>query len=80
MRNIALLILMLFLANAVRAQNVSIENGIDQIGSGYNPSLRVKIPHTEEKSLLPLHANTPIIDPIPYQFKNKRKKKKRIAI
>lgn len=51
MRKIALLILMLFLANAVWAQNVSIENGIDQIGSGYNPSLRVKIPHTEEKSL-----------------------------
>lgn len=51
MRKAALLLLMFFIANAVLAQNVSIENGIDQIGSGYNPSLRVKIPHTEEKTL-----------------------------
>ncbi len=51
MRKAALLILMFFIANAVLAQNVSIENGIDQIASGYNPSLRIKIPHTEEKTL-----------------------------
>ena len=36
--------------------------------------------HTEGKSLIPLHAVAPIIDPIPYQFKNKKKKKKRIGI
>lgn len=51
MRKAALLLLMFFMANAVMAQNVNIENGIDQIGSGYNPSLRVKIPHTDEKTL-----------------------------
>lgn len=51
MRKAALLLFMIFIANVVLAQNVSIENGIDQIGSGYNPSLRVKIPHTEEKIL-----------------------------
>ena len=36
--------------------------------------------HSEGKSQLSLHPVTPIIDPIPYQLKNKKKKKKRIAI
>ena len=36
--------------------------------------------HTEGKSLLPPLAAGLIMDPIPYQFKNKKKKKKRIAI
>ena len=36
--------------------------------------------HTEGKSLILLHAVGPIIDPIPYQFKNKKKKKRRIII
>lgn len=51
MKKTILLILMLFMVQGVFAQNVSIENGIDQIGGGYNPSLRVKIPHTDEKTL-----------------------------
>jgi len=51
MRKIALFILMFFMVNTMFAQNVSIENGIDQIGDGYNPTLRVKIPHIEEKAL-----------------------------
>ena len=43
-------------------------------------SINANSNHTEGNSLLLLHTDPPIIDPIPYQFKNKKKKKKRIAI
>ena len=36
--------------------------------------------NTVGMSLLSLHADAPIIDPIPYQFKNKKKKKRRITM
>ena len=59
-----------------------IQEGIlkQQTSQGKKEFIDAHPKNTVGMSLLSLHADAPIIDPIPYQFKNKKKKKRRITI
>lgn len=44
-----LIIIGLLISSLTFAQKVSIEQSLDQLGEGYNPTFRIKIPHATEK-------------------------------
>lgn len=51
MKKAGLILWIVLLVTGVNAQKVSIEHALDQLGEGYNPTFRIKIPHATEKVL-----------------------------
>lgn len=49
MKKSYLVIVSLLICTLSFAQKVSIEQSLDQVGEGYNPTFRIKIPHATEK-------------------------------
>ncbi len=49
MKKIFMMLLMLLFSASSPAQKISVDYALDQLGEGYNPTFRVKIPHATEK-------------------------------
>lgn len=49
MKKFYLIVISLFLSAFAIGQKISIEHSLDQLGEGYNPTFRIKIPHATEK-------------------------------